>query len=140
MCRTNRDASPCTPYPPRLVHRFTRRDVRGDLGFVQGLELHGRSLDVGSRRLAFSLHDDSRQHVVAPAGEQTQHPGGVGLVGRLAEDLFVNDHDRVCGDDRPPTRARQDRRGLVSGDTEHVRRRDLAWTGGLVHVGWQHIE
>ena len=92
----------------------------------QGREFAGVEALEANPRLAQALgatsvgrdDGDAGDHAMAPAGDESQHPGGVGLVDGLAEDPAAHGHDRVGAQDEGAGIARRPGHGLHAGETD----------------------
>ena len=86
-----------------------------------------------------ALQADAGQDVVTPAGEQAQHPAGIGSVDGLAEHHTLHHHGGV-GAQNGLIRSGGRRDGFSFGDPAHVVLRRFSRKRRLVHGSHTHRE
>jgi hypothetical protein len=111
------------------------------LGLVDEIERNLRDLNVADGMVAADGCDTGK-HLVGPAGERLQHAARIRLIGRLAENLSVQQNAGVrAEDDERVTRILfvgmkcKDCLGLFDGKTLNILCPGLVRLDGLVDVG-----
>ena len=122
----------------RLAERLAGTDVGPNLVRAQRRHPDRRPLHVREAP-AVAYDGQPGEHLVRAARQPREHPLGVGLVTRFAEQLVAEDHRGIGADHEPAGVTRRTGLGLEQRDTRNVTGWRFVGDQRLVHVDWTDV-